>query len=95
MRARAAFDPYGAVSRRPGIGSGGSGWPATGVSIQRCTPVSHSCTTGKKTVAFGGFGTFLTIIFITYFIPLAYGFLKELLSITLKTISYLKIISNK
>jgi len=43
----------------------------------------------------GGFSTFLTVSMITYFVPLIYGFMKELLSITLKTVKYLKILSNK
>jgi hypothetical protein len=44
---------------------------------------------------FGGFMVFFGTLIFVYFIPLFYGFIKELFSITLKTISYLKIISNK
>jgi len=43
----------------------------------------------------GGFSAFITICLIAYFLPLIYGFIKELLSITLKSIKYLKILSNK
>ena len=42
-----------------------------------------------------GFGAFLASIVVTYFSPLFIGLLKELLSITLKTLHYLKMISNK
>ena len=42
-----------------------------------------------------GFGPFLGSILLTYFSPLFFGLLKELLSITLKTLHYLKMISNK
>ena len=42
-----------------------------------------------------GFGPFLGSILLTYFSPLFVGLLKELLSITLKTLHYLKMISNK
>jgi len=45
--------------------------------------------------SYGGFSTFLAVSVITYFVPLIYGFMKELLSITLKTIKYLKILSSK
>ena len=43
----------------------------------------------------GGFGTFIATCLIAYFLPLIYGFIKELLSITLNTVKYLKILSNK
>jgi len=42
-----------------------------------------------------GFGPFLGSILATYFLPLFLGLIKELLSITLKTLHYLKMISNK
>lgn len=42
-----------------------------------------------------GFGPFLGAIVVTYFSPLFIGLFKELLSITLKTLHYLKMISNK
>ena len=42
-----------------------------------------------------GFGPFLGSILVFYFSPLFVGLLKELLSITLKTLHYLKLISNK
>jgi len=38
---------------------------------------------------------FFGVLIFTYFIPLWYGIIKELLSITLKTLSYLKKIANK
>jgi hypothetical protein len=41
------------------------------------------------------FIVFFNMLLFVYFIPLIYGFIKELFSITLKTISYLKIISKK
>ena len=41
------------------------------------------------------FIVFFYMLLFVYFIPLIYGFIKELFSITLKTISYLKIISKK
>ena len=44
---------------------------------------------------FNGFMTFVLILLATYFFPLLYGFVKELFSITLKTLSYLKMIANK
>jgi hypothetical protein len=44
---------------------------------------------------FGGFMAFFGILIFTYFIPLGYGLMKELFSITLKTLSYLKKIANK
>lgn len=40
-------------------------------------------------------GAFITTCLVAYFLPLIYGFIKELLSITLKSIKYLKILSNK
>tara|TARA_B100001769_G_C21998031_1_gene536380 strand:- start:9 stop:395 length:387 start_codon:yes stop_codon:yes gene_type:complete len=43
----------------------------------------------------GGFGAFIVTVIATYFSPLFLGLFKELLSITLKNLQYLKIISNK
>ena len=43
----------------------------------------------------GGFGAFLGTVIITYFSPLFLGLFKELVSITLKNLQYLKMISNK
>ncbi|MDR7129709.1 hypothetical protein J2X69_002054 [Algoriphagus sp. 4150] len=43
----------------------------------------------------GGFAGFLGVISITYFLPLALGFVRELVQITLKMLLYLKIISTK
>lgn len=43
----------------------------------------------------GGFGVFLTALIGTYFAPLGLGLFRELLSITLKIVLYLKIISKK
>ncbi len=43
----------------------------------------------------GGFGSFLSILIITYFVPLYLGLIRELALITLKTLLYLKIISKK
>ena len=43
----------------------------------------------------GGFGAFLVTVIATYFSPLFLGLFKELVSITLKNLQYLKIISNK
>jgi len=43
----------------------------------------------------GGFGGFLLGIIILYFTPLFYGLLKKLFSITLKSLQYLKMITNK
>lgn len=43
----------------------------------------------------GGFGSFLSVLALTYFSPLIYGLLRELFQISLKAILYLKIISNK
>lgn len=43
----------------------------------------------------GGFGAFISILIATYFVPLGLGLMRELLSITLKTVLYLKIISKK
>ena len=42
-----------------------------------------------------GFGAFLAAILVTYFSPLFLGLFKELVSITLKNLQYLKMISNK
>jgi hypothetical protein len=44
---------------------------------------------------FGGLSVFITTCLIAYFLPLIYGFIKEILSITLKSIKYLKLLSNK
>mgnify|MGYP006445590163 CR=1 FL=1 len=38
---------------------------------------------------------FFSVLFVTYLSPLFYGFIKELLSITLKTLYYLKRIADK
>jgi hypothetical protein len=52
------IDTYGFdISLRPGAGDLPS-WlwdpaPSFGISIQRLTPFSHSCTTGKYNVVFG------------------------------------------
>jgi len=43
----------------------------------------------------GGFGAFLVTVIATYFSPLFLGLFKELVSITLKNLQYLKMISNK
>jgi hypothetical protein len=43
----------------------------------------------------GGLIVFITTCLIAYFLPLIYGFIKEILSITLKSIKYLKLLSNK
>ena len=43
----------------------------------------------------GGFGAFLATVIITYFSPIFLGLFKELVSITLKNLQYLKMISNK
>tara|TARA_B100001540_G_C15511819_1_gene508416 strand:- start:254 stop:640 length:387 start_codon:yes stop_codon:yes gene_type:complete len=43
----------------------------------------------------GGFGAFLVTVIATYFSPLFLGLFKELISITLKNLQYLKMISNK
>lgn len=43
----------------------------------------------------GGFGSFLSILVITYFSPLAYGLFRELAQISLKILLYLKVISKK
>ena len=42
-----------------------------------------------------GFHVFLMIILASYFIPLYYGLVRELLTVTLKTVYYLKRIANK
>ena len=42
-----------------------------------------------------GFQAFLMIIVGTYFIPLYFGLVRELLTVTLKTVYYLKRIANK
>tara|TARA_Y100000385_G_C12696372_1_gene468589 strand:+ start:211 stop:609 length:399 start_codon:yes stop_codon:yes gene_type:complete len=42
-----------------------------------------------------GFQIFLGIIIGTYFIPLYFGLVRELLTVTLKTVYYLKRIANK
>ena len=42
-----------------------------------------------------GFGAFLAAVLVTYFSPLFLGLFKELVSITLKKLQYLKMISNK
>ena len=42
-----------------------------------------------------GFGAFLAAVLVTYFSPLFLGLFKELVSITLKNLQYLKMISNK
>ena len=42
-----------------------------------------------------GFGAFILTVIATYFSPLILGLFKELLSITLKNLQYLKIIANK
>ena len=42
-----------------------------------------------------GFGAFLGAVILTYFSPLFIGLFKELISITLKNLQYLKMISNK
>ena len=42
-----------------------------------------------------GFQVFLMIIIASYFIPLYYGLVRELLTVTLKTVYYLKRIANK
>lgn len=42
-----------------------------------------------------GFQVFLGIIIATYFIPLYFGLVRELLTVTLKTVYYLKRIANK
>ena len=41
------------------------------------------------------FQGFLMIIVITYFVPLYFGLVRELLTVTLKTVYYLKRIANK
>jgi len=43
----------------------------------------------------GDFGEFFGTVVGCYFAPLVLGLIKEILSITLKTLQYLKIISNK
>ena len=43
----------------------------------------------------GGFAVFFSTLAGTYFAPLALGLTREMLSITLKTVLYLKIISKK
>lgn len=43
----------------------------------------------------GGFTSFLGILAITYFAPLIYGLVRELVQISLKMLLYLKIISKK
>ncbi len=43
----------------------------------------------------GGFGSFLSVLAITYFAPLIYGLIRELFQISLKVLLYLKIISKK
>ncbi|MCK0147636.1 hypothetical protein MWU78_18420 [Arenibacter sp. F26102] len=43
----------------------------------------------------GGFGSFLSVLVITYFAPLIYGLIRELFQISLKGLLYLKIISKK
>ena len=43
----------------------------------------------------GGFGAFIVTVIATYFSPLFLGLFKELVSITLKNLQYLKMISNK
>lgn len=43
----------------------------------------------------GGFGSFLSVLAITYFAPLMYGLLRELFQISLKMLLYLKIISKR
>ena len=43
----------------------------------------------------GGFGAFLVTVIATYFSPLFLVLFKELVSITLKNLQYLKMISNK
>tara|TARA_B100001758_G_C18106542_1_gene451317 strand:+ start:79 stop:465 length:387 start_codon:yes stop_codon:yes gene_type:complete len=43
----------------------------------------------------GGFGAFIVTVIATYFSPLFLGLFKELISITLKNLQYLKMISNK
>lgn len=52
-------------------------------------------TAGSYSPFGGGFAAFLIVLIYTYFLPLALGFLREALLITIKALSYLKIISQK
>ena len=45
--------------------------------------------------SYDGFKVFIIMLIYTYFLPLVYGFAREILQITLKVLLYLKIISKK
>ena len=45
--------------------------------------------------SYDGFKVFIIMLIYTYFLPLVYGFVREILQITLKVLLYLKIISKK